>query len=284
MRVPRRPTAVRVGAATASGALCALSRPPFDVGPLACLALVPLFVVWRGRGARASAGYAFVAGIVYYAIVCSWIWYFGTIAIVPFVAICAGYWAAAGTILGWLRSRGIANPFLTAAVWVVADACISRFPFGGFSWGELGYAFHDIAPARAVAGVGGLTLLTFLAVALNALIADLLGAGRNARRYAQAYAGAALIVTAVVAATVTRAEPRVASFLRVALIQGNDKNRDLTNAELDGRYLPKSHFDLATRITDPVDLIVFPESSMDRDPRTDPFVHDNLVRREGALL
>src|SRR5205807_2227380 len=105
--------------------------------------------------------------------------------------------------------------------------------FGGFSWGELGYAFHDIAPARAVAGVGGLTLLTFLAVALNALVADLLGAGRSTRRYVQAYVGVALIATAVVVSTVTRAQPRVDSFLRVALIQGNDKNRELSNAELD---------------------------------------------------
>jgi len=278
VRVPRRPTLVRVGAAAASGAVCALSRPPFDIGPLACVALVPLFVIWRERGARASAGYAFVAGTVYYAIVCSWIWYFGTIAIVPFVAICGGYWAAAGAIVGWLRTRGIRNPFLTAAVWVVADACVSRFPFGGFSWGELGYAFHDIAPARAVAGVGGLTLLTFLAVALNAFVADLLLAGRSTWRYVRAYVGVALIATTVLVSTLTRAQPRVSSFLRVALVQGNDKNRDLTNAELDGRYLPRSHFDLATRITDPVDLIVFPESSMDQDPRTDPFVHDNLVR------
>jgi apolipoprotein N-acyltransferase len=278
VRLPRPPTLVRVGAAAASGALCALSRPPFDVGPLACVALVPLFIVWRGRGPRASAGYTFVAGVVYYSILCSWIWYFGTIAIVPFVAICAGYWAGAGTVIGWLRSRGITNPFLTAAMWVVADACVSRFPFGGFSWGELGYSFHDIAPARAVAGVGGLTLITFLAVALNAFSADLLGAGRNARRSVAAYLGVALIAAAVVVSTVTRAQPRINNFLRVALIQGNDKNRELTKAELDGRYLPTSHFDLATRVTDPVDLIVFPESSMDRDPRTDPFVHDNLAR------
>jgi apolipoprotein N-acyltransferase len=77
---------------------------------------------------------------------------------------------------------------------------------------------------------------------------------------------------------VTRSEPRTSGYLRVALLQGNDKNRDLTIAEEDSRYLPKSHFDLATRIEDPVDLIVFPESSMDEDPRTDPFVHDRLVR------
>ena len=49
-------------------------------------------------------------------------------------------------------------------------------------------------------------------------------------------------------------------------LQGNDKNRDLTAAEEDARYLPRSHFDLAGGITDPVDLIVFPESSHGRGP------------------
>ena len=57
--------------------------------------------------------------------------------------------------------------------------------------------------------------------------------------------------------------------LRVAILQGNDKNRDLTAAEKDARYLPSSHFELAAGSRDPVDLIVFPESSMDDDPRDD---------------
>ena len=104
---------------------------------------------------------------------CSWLWYFGAIAIVPFVIVLAGFWALAGAVIGWLRARGLTNPFLTAAVWVCADAVITRFPFGGFSWGEVGYAFHDLVPGRAAASVGGVTLVTFLAVALNAFLADL---------------------------------------------------------------------------------------------------------------
>lgn len=278
MTPSRRSTLLRLGAVVLAGALTALSRPPFDIGPLACISLVPLFVAWRDRGTRASAGYAFLAGAVYYSIVCSWIWYFGTIAIVPFAAACGAYWAAAGALIGWFRSRGIANPFLVAAVWVVADAGVARFPVGGFSWGELGYAFHDIAPARAVASVGGLTFITFLAVALNAFIADLIVGGGALRRAVYAYIGIAVIAAVTIVSTVTRSDTRTTGFLRVALLQGNDKNRDLTVAEEDARYLPKSHFDLAARIRDPVDLIVFPESSMDEDPRTDPFVHDRLAR------
>ncbi|HWS44452.1 MAG TPA: apolipoprotein N-acyltransferase [Acidimicrobiia bacterium] len=277
MTRPGRATLARLGAAAAAGVLLGLSRPPADIGWLACIGLVPLFVAWRGQSARATAGYAFTAGVVYYTIVCSWVWYFGAVAVVPFILAVAGYWALAGAVIGWLSTRRVSSPWITAAVWVSADALVARFPLGGFSWGELGYSFHDLAPARAAASVGGVTLVTYLAVALNALIADLVAGERSARSRARANAGIAIVVVAVVGATVTRAEPHAVSTLRVALVQGNDKDRDLTDAELAARYLPNSHFDLARRITDPVDLIVFPESSMDGDPRTDPFIHDHLA-------
>jgi apolipoprotein N-acyltransferase len=287
VRTPRRPTVLRLGAAAASGILLALSRPPVDLGPLALFALVPLFVVWRDRRPRACAGYGFVAGVVYYAVSCSWIWYFGAVAIVPFVAATSMYWAAAGALVGWLRTRRITNPFLTAAVWVVGDAFVARTPVGGFSWGELGYSFHDLAPARAVASVGGLALVTYLAVAFNALVADLLVQRPGWKPVLRSYAGIVLILVVAAGATVKRAQPHVRGHLNVALLQGNDKNRDLTDEELDDRYLPNSHFDLAERIRDPVNLIVFPESSMDDDPRTDPFLRGRLAefaRRHNAWV
>ncbi len=90
-----------------------------------------------------------------------------------------------------------------------------------------------------------------------------------------------MIAATVVVATITRAQPPVVASLRVALVQGNDKNRNLTDAEMKADLLPNSHFALAAEITDPVDLIVFPESSMntfdETDPRTDPHVSTELT-------
>lgn len=274
-----RLTLLRVAAAVASGLLLALSRPNFDYPWLVLVGLVPLFVAWRDRGGAGSAGLAFVAGAVYYGIVCSWTWFFGAVAIIPLVCVLAGVWAFVGAGIGWMRVRGVTNPWLVAAVWVIGDALIGQFPFGGFSWGELGYALAAPAPARAIASVGGLALVTFLIVAINALLADLVIAARrcDVRRIVRGEIGVAVIAAAIVAATVMQATPRVGEGLRVALIQGNDKNRDLSSEEIAERYLPNSHFDLADQITGPVDLIVFPESSMDADPRTDDYIHDRLA-------
>ena len=276
-----RSTAARLGAAAVTGALLAAARPPLDIGPLACVAFIPLFVAWRGRGARATAGYAFVAAAAYYALLMSWSWYFGTIAIVPLVAALGTYWAAAGAGLGWLRSRGVANPFLTAAVWVLAEATVARFPLGGFSWGEVGYAFHNIEVGRALASDGGVELVTFFAIALNGFLADALVQVWNHRRvrrtaWVQVAAGLAVVALLPIAADVTRFVPTPAGPLRVAILQGNDKNRDLTQAEVDARYLPKSHFALADQVQPPVDLVIFPESSMDADPRSDGYLGTHL--------
>jgi apolipoprotein N-acyltransferase len=266
-----RAVAPRVGrlvAAIAAGGLLAVARPPLDIGLLACVALVPLFVAWRDRRPLAAAGYAFIAGAVYHGITVSWVWHLSVVAFVALVVALAGYWAAAGAVVAWLRGRNIASPWLTAAVWVCADALAARVPFGGLSWDEIGYAFHDFAPARAVASVGGVTLVTFLAVASNALLADAavrLAATDRRRaltRVAWAGAGLAVVVAVTTVSTVTRAEPTVTGHLRIAVLQGNAKNRELTAAEARAEYLQQSHLALAAGVTDHVDLMIFPESSM----------------------
>jgi apolipoprotein N-acyltransferase len=83
-------------------------------------------------------------------------------------------------------------------------------------------------------------------------------------------------------------QPAVTGRFHVALVQGNDKNRDLTSAELADRYLPRSHFALADRLHGRYDLVVFPESSMDEDPRIDAYLKGNLLavgrRLDSAVL
>ena len=275
----RRDRWLRRALAVASGVLLALARPPADVGVLVLVALAPLVWLWRTDSPRAAAGHGFLAGAAYHSIVVSWTWYFGAVAIVPLVGALAGYWALVGLAVAWLRRRGIASPWLTAALWVVAEGGVARFPLRGFSWGELGYATHDLAPLRALAALGGLPLVSYVVVLVNAALVDAVVAGRVRRARAAGRAGAVLAGVAVAVAVWFVAWPTtpVTGRLRVATIQGNPLNRDLTDRELQARFLPQQHFALAAQLQGRFDLVVFPESSLDADPRSDPWLEQQLL-------
>lgn len=283
-------TLLRAGAAVLTGVLLALTREPFDFSLLALVAPVPLLWSWRNARVRRAAWLAFTAGAVYHALLLWWVWLFGAVALVPFVAGLAVYWAAVGAGVAWLAQRGIRHPLVTAAVWVVGDALVARFPWGGLSWAEIGYSLADVSWARSLAGWGGVTLVTFVVVASADFLVDLgtalrAGAGAQAWR-AGAWLGALVLV--VLLANAARFEPEVGEELRFALLQGNDINRDLTEQEESDRVLPRQHFELAATLDGDYDLVVFPESSLDEDPRTDPWLTDEIeavaTRHSTAVL
>lgn len=252
------------------------------------MALVPLLLAWRGGGVRTGAACGAVAGVVFFAVLVSWTWYFGVVALVPFVVFLAGWWALAGALVGWLDGRGAAPAAVVAAVWVLVEAGRSRVPFGGFSWGEVGYAVHDLAPGRSLAAWGGVALVSLMAVAVNGWVADAVAGvlpytspEATARR--RALASVAVVALSALAAHVLLPATTAAGRLRVALVQGNDKNRELTDAEIAERYIVRNHLRLAERITRPVDLVVLPESALDADPRADPFLDEALTALAARL-
>ena len=259
--------------------LLALAFPPFDVGLLALVAPAPLLWAWSGGGVRAGAADGFLAGVAFFGILVSWTWFFGAVAVGPFVVTLAAYWAAAGAVAGLYGTRRRPGPLVLASVWVFFEAIRARWPFGGFSWGEVGYAFHDVVPLRALASWGGVPLLSFLAVLFAAGMVDAVERGGVGSRRALVVAGrwTAVIVLVVLAGGAARPGMTPAGRLRVAVLQGNDRNRPLTLEELRSRYLPQSHFALADTVRTPVDLLVMPESSLDDDPRLDPFLAGRIA-------
>jgi apolipoprotein N-acyltransferase len=257
--------------------LLALARPPADLGWLAVVALVPLCVVWMRASVRGAACYGFVAGIAYYAVLVSWAWYFGSVALGPFVAVLATYWAATGAMVALARTRGLRGPLVLAAVWILGEALLARWPFGGFSWGEVGYAAHDMGPLRALGALGGLPLVSFVFVWANAALAQA-WCDRDRPRRAARRVGVhlAAMVALVGAWFIAWPHSTVTGSVHYALIQGNDKDRYLTDSEIASRYLPVQHFALATELHGRYDLVVFPESSLDADPRTDAWLAGQL--------
>ncbi len=270
----------RLGAAVLSGVLLALAFPAFDLGPLALVALVPLLWTWRDATPARAALYGFMFGVVFAGILMYWLWYFGIVAIVPLVAAWAAYTALSGYLVGCLNRARLGSPWLVAAAWVVPEALRGRWPFGGLPWGDLGVALHDFPPARALASWGGVALVSFLLVVVNAYLVDLaIAIHRHARRsIVVATAGLVAVAAVVTVADVARYQTHPTGRLRVALLQGNDQDRYLTTEEKRGGLLTEQHFDLAERLRGPYDLIVFPESSLDDfSPESNPSLRNRLV-------
>jgi apolipoprotein N-acyltransferase len=294
--VPDRRARQRRGyAAAGSGLLLALAFPPFDLGALALVALVPLCWAWRGASSRDAAVCGFAFGLVFFAITLEWARYFGLVAIVPLVLVSALYPAAAGALLGVYGRRGVSSPLLVAAVWVVFEALRSRWPLGGLPFGEVGLALHDAGWARALATWGGMTLVTFVVVFVNAALLELVlaivapwrGVAEAGRRFAPTAVALAVVVVVVAAAGVLRPETHGTGRIRFALLQGNDQNRELTSREIDRDYLTRRHLALADTLHGRYDLIVFPESALERDPTRNAELRADLTsvgRRHDAVV
>jgi len=199
------------------------------------------------------------------------------VAIVPFALANAAFPAATGALVGTYARRGVRSPWLVAAVWVVFEGLRARFPLGGLPWAEAGLTLHDRSWGRALATWGGIPLATFVLVAANGWILELIVAVVRRRR---AWVPAAALVTlasVIVAAWALRPSPQATGAIRFALLQGNDQNRDLTPAEEASHFLTRAHFLLADRLDGRYDLVVFPESALERDPERSPALRHRLV-------
>jgi apolipoprotein N-acyltransferase len=272
-------TARRGAACAASGALLALAFPPTDWQPLALVALTPLLWLWRDATPREGAAYGSCWGAAFFVVLLRWMWHASAVAYLPVVVIQTGFVAALGLFVPWFRQHVTRSPVLTAAAWVVAEQLRARVPWGGFSWGEAGVALHDIAAVRALASWGGVALVSFMVVAWNGLLVDVIAGRDRAERTRARWAGVGLVslLGFTLAATAFQYQPRVTARLRIAMLQGNDKNRRLTAAEQRNRYLPESHFALADRLTGAFDIIVFPESALDQSPEQDLGLHRRIT-------
>ena len=276
-----RPTAARSARAVARALLLALARPPLDLGSLACVAFVPLFVAWRERP-RGAAATRSSPPPSYYAILMSWSWYFGTIAIVPLVIALGAYWARAGAVLGWLRAGGFRTRSSSPRC-----GCWPRRPSPGCrSAGSRGvrsgYAFHDIggrAPWRATAASRSSRSSRSRSTRCSPTRWSTCATGAGAR-----------------APACGRRSRRSWCRARVTVVARRSRHPRRTDPGRDPpgqRQEPRPHATprstSATSRTatsssphacsDPVDLIVFPESSMDADPRTDPYLRRRSPRR-----
>jgi apolipoprotein N-acyltransferase len=327
-RTPRNRLArlgVRAGAGALSGLLLLLAFPPLDFGGhVAIFALVPLCLALRGARAREGAVACAAFGLVFFGVLLYWISYFGWIAwfalvvlmLTALVALFGALAARASAAFG-VWGRLVGWPLLFAGV----ELLRARYPFGGFTWGGLGYTQHDRGLMAGYARLGGVELVTIAVFAMNALIAEGI-ADSYARRktprppaYSDAVRaqddpplGAKLLgpygrgIIAAATAFLLFAPARLPleasageRALDVAVVQGNVPRDRFTGLGRRGRVGPEDFTIVQNHVSETgvllarggprPELVVWPENAFDRDPRATPEILEptqRVIRQMGV--
>jgi apolipoprotein N-acyltransferase len=253
---------------------------------LAFVALVPLLWALAGASLPRAALISFAYGLVFYGVLLHWILPFGSIAWAPLVAFQAAYAALFGSLLPllWRDDRPLRSAVAAAALWTAVDWVRALWPLGGFTWGALGNTQHDNALLLPLASVTGVWGVTFVVVLANGL---LLGAGRGVRNRPMPAAG--LLGLALAAALLPALIPlpeATGPSLDVAVVQGSVPRELADDRLLQSESVGESHIQLHIELaSDPPDLAVWPENSLDRDPTTDPALGERVagsIRTVGA--
>lgn len=271
--VPSRPLILP---AIISGILVALSFPVLSIDWLVFVALVPLFaalqMVRPDRRDAFRAGFLF--GFVCYLTMLWWIiklipsadvtipWLMtpALVLLVLYLSVYPAFFCLVTAALG--RYRFLSFVAAAPAVWVLFEVIRARGALA-FPWGSLGYALSDTPPLIQLAALGGLPLLSFLVVLVNALLAALFALRSTVWRIV-CPVGAGTIVALVWwygAVDMERLEMGGLTPVRVAVVQPNvdltvkwkPEFRDSTL-----RLIERLSYEAAAR---EAELIVFPETS-----------------------
>jgi apolipoprotein N-acyltransferase len=294
------PRPLRVGLAVGSGLLCAIAFPPWDVGPIAFVGLVPLFLALEGTTPPRAARLGYAAGLSFYLATIWWVintmttygrmpLLLSLVALLLLCGVLAGYTAAfAGLlVLGrkWLQSPWGIEPLLAAGLWVALEF-LRTYLFSGFPWALLGYTQYRQPTVRLLAAATGVYGISALLLLVNGAVAGLLASWLEAREGGTRWRAAllpvglaalALLATVAYARLLWR-DPTGGAAIRVGVLQGNIDQSLKWN-----RSYQTATLDIYERLTRRVaaekpGLIVWPETAIPFFLRREPELSARVYR------
>ena len=193
----------------------------------------------------------------------------------------------------WRWARGpLAQAFLFALTWAGVDAARSRWPWSGFPWGSVALPQVD-SPLGHLAPYGGTTLITAVVVFLAVLVRRAFAARDAAvlREHWFSRPALAVIVAAAYVAPLAISLPNQAEngMLRVGVVQGDIALPGAEAYSREGEVTDnnmRASLDLASspQVTDrPIDIALWGEGSVDRDPLAFPAIGQAVDRAATAL-
>jgi apolipoprotein N-acyltransferase len=263
-----------------SAGLHALAFPPWNLVPLAFVAVAPFLIAIRRLSPLRAAlaghlwGSAAIWGVGY------WVadaltfyyeqpWWFGVLfCLVGCQILWGAYYAlfAAAASFSLPRFAPAWRPLLIAVLWVACELARARL-LTGEPWMLLGYSQVPSLPIIQSADLGGVYLLSFIVIFVNAAIAELILAPAAERRrlVPRLLLPPALLLTAALVYGAARLGQIIANeqTLRVTIVQGNN--------DLGAQWRPDFYgagLDVYTRLSreaareERPDLLVWPESAL----------------------
>ena len=272
----RTRTGLRVLGAALSGVLQLLAFPPYHLWWCAPLGVACFVGSTFGMRARFGAVLGLVAGAALYVPLLSWMREVGSDAWLLLSAVEVGLAGVLGaSVAAVLKLR--AWPAWVPAVWVAYDAARTRWPFGGFNWGRLGFS-QDASPWGRLASLGGVTAVTVAVVAAGTAVAWLAVSGALGRQRGLAGAAVVLLACGVVPLAVhlpTAGESTGGPAQAVvAIIQGNVPSNGMDAFdrayEVLGNHVRVTEqlaADVAAGTVPQPDAVIWPENAADVSPQ-----------------
>lgn len=279
--------------AAAAGLALDLASPPLGWWPLAFVSVVLALATLMGRSIGGALLVGTMFGVVFYFTHLVWVGEFlgpvPWIALAGLEAVLFGLGAIPITLAyRWtarFRARGpgqlVGIPLLVAGLWATREVAMGAWPYSGFPWARLGMTQVE-GPLPQLASWTGVTGLSFfLAAVCAALLQWLRAGGIRFPRGAFSTAAGVLLLVAVPQFPTTDA-----GTFTVGWVQGNGP-AGYFDDRLPGDMLAAQTTTTEPLMGQPMDLIVWPEGSVDSDPLTasaTAAVLDRLVRDAGAPL
>ncbi len=276
-----------------AGGTLLLGHPPVDWAYAGIVALVPLIALARDAAAaprpvRAGLGWGLLAGSVFFAPLLEWVRLVDTLGFALLVLTQAAFVALYVAGLAWWGRRP-SWPLMAALWWVGLEAVRGAVPYGGFTWGILGYTQHDgplLLVARSLGVLGVSLVLAGVAAALEEGLHRLAQPAVHRRAGAVlrpvAAAGGVLAVAASLA-VVPPPEPS-GETVDVGAVQGFDVEGSTGRTVPRALVMAEGHRELTEQLAastaGPPELVVWPENAVDSEPARIPELADMI---EAAL-
>lgn len=250
-----------------------------NLGFLAWVSLVPLFVAISVAPPRKAFLLAFITGFIYCSISMFWLYnaltVYGKLSVVVSIGILFLMMVILGSLIAlapaftaWAKLKGGASIYILPIAWVAVEVVRNYFPFGGCPWNNIVYSQAGYPLLIQTADIFGIYGISFLIIMINQFFADMITKGfRENRTRIIVEAAVVLVIFAMFIAygwyrlETVSSHPSSSNSTRIALVQGNiPQDEKWDNAHME-KNLNVYRSEMKKVEGSSVSLVVWPESA-----------------------